>query len=101
MSNKTTVHLTANRYINLQTFCFVALCSNPDDITNGMMTLTGNSVDDTTTYTCNSGFELIGDVTSTCTQEDMNFATFLPAAPVCRREYSLEWLHTFSFVSIT
>ena len=52
------------------------------------MAFTGNSVGDTVTYTCNLGFELIGNVTTTCTQVDANSAVFQPAPPFCRREYS-------------
>ena len=54
-----------------------------------MRTFSGNSVGDTATYTCNQGFELIGDATTTCTAAaDGNSATF-PAVPPpeCRREY--------------
>ena len=54
---------------------------------NGMATFTGNSVGDTVIYTCNSGFELIGSMTATCTQVDVNSKAFSPAAQVCRREY--------------
>ena len=53
-----------------------------------MVTFTGNSVDDTATYTCNSSFELIGDAMTTCTQLDMYSATF-SQAPFCRREYDV------------
>ena len=53
---------------------------------NGTVTFTGNSVGDTATYTCNSGFELIGTATATCTQVDANSAAFLPVPPVCRHE---------------
>ena len=67
--------------------CSVALCPDPADIVNGMVTFTGNSVGDTAIYTCNSGFELIGNTSTTCMQVDMNIATFIAAAPVCRREY--------------
>ena len=65
-----------------------ALCPDPVDINNGVMTFTGNSVNDTATYTCNSGFELIGDATRTCILSlvDVNFAIFSPQAPFCRRE---------------
>ena len=55
-----------------------------------MVTFTGNSVGDTATYTCNSGFELIGDAMATCTAAmDGNSASFQPAAPVCRREFCI------------
>jgi len=64
-----------------------------------MVTFTGNSVGNTATYTCDPDFDLIGGATTTCTQVDVNTAVFLPAPPLCRREYtvdSLEWLHAFS-----
>ena len=67
--------------------CSTALCPDPADIVNGMVALTGNSVGDTATYTCNLNFELIGNASSTCTLIHMNIASFAPAAPVCRREY--------------
>ena len=70
----------------LNKYCSAALCTDPVDIVNGMVTFTGNSIGDTATYTCNSGFELIGDATTTCTQVDANSAVFQPAVPVCRRE---------------
>ena len=68
--------------------CTAALCDNPPEIINGMVTFTGNSVGDTATYTCNLGFEMIGINTATCTQETVNSATYpsIPP-PECRREY--------------
>ena len=65
-----------------------ALCPDPDGIDNGMRTFTGNSVGDTATYTCNSGFELIGDPVTTCTAAmDGNSVTFPSVPPPeCRRE---------------
>ena len=61
-----------------------ALCDDPPEIMNGMVTFTGNSVGDTATYSCDSGFELIGGATTTCTQVNESSATFPP--PECRRE---------------
>ena len=66
-----------------------ALCFDPVTIDNGMVTSTGASVGDTATYTCNLGFELIGDATTTCTQVDANSAAFVPQPPVCRREFCM------------
>ena len=64
-----------------------ALCPDPDGIDNGMRTFTGNSVGDTATYTCNSGFELIGDPVTTCTLVDDDSAEFPSVPPPsCRRE---------------
>ena len=64
-----------------------ALCPDLLDIVNGTVTLTGNSVGDTATYTCDPGFEIDGNTSVMCTQVDVNSAAFFPAAPVCRREY--------------
>ena len=68
------------------------MCPDPADFVNGTVAFTGNSVGDTATYICNSGFELIGNVTATCTQVDMNSAAFLPATPVCKGEYCINIL---------
>ena len=66
----------------------VALCSNPSAPVNGEVTLTGNSTGDIATYTCNPGFELVGDAGATCTQDaGGNNASFAPAAPTCHRTF--------------
>ena len=54
-----------------------------------MVTFTGDSVDDTANYTCDIGFELIGNATTTCTQVNLNSAAFTPAPPFCQREYHM------------
>ena len=77
-----------NIYIYLHESCYAALCPVPGDISNGMVTFTNNSVNGTATYTCDSGFELIGGATMTCKVVDMNSATFQPAPPSCSREYT-------------
>ena len=71
------------------TYCSPALCPDPLDIDSGIVTFTGNSVGDTATYTCDSGFELIGVATTTCTQINANFAAFSPQLPFCSREYCM------------
>ena len=65
-----------------------ALCPDPDGIVNGMVTFTGNSVGDTANYTCDPGFELIGDAMTTCTAAmDGNSASFPSVPPPeCRRK---------------
>ena len=82
----------------IYTSCSAALCLDPPALVNGMRTFTGNSVGDTAAYTCNSGFELIGDITTTCTvAADGNSATF-PAVPPpeCRREYFMNTTRVFA-----
>ncbi len=71
----------------LRNFCSAALCDDPGNIDNGMLTFNGTSIGDMATYTCNSGFEVIGKANTTCTLVDMNSAEFQPA-PSCRREYT-------------
>ena len=53
-----------------------------------MVTFTGNSIDDTATYTCNMGFELVGNATTICTLEEV--ATFSPEPPECRRKLRMQ-----------
>ena len=74
-------------------FFSVALCPDPIDIEYGMVTFTGNAVDDTATYTCDLGFELIGIETTTCTLVDANSAAFQSVPPFCRREYPYTYSH--------
>ena len=69
--------------------CSAALCPDPRNISNGIVTFTNNSVNGTATYSCNSGFELIGEATTTCTVMNMNSATFQPVPPSCRGEHVL------------
>ena len=66
-------------------FC-TALCPDPVDPVNGMVTFSGNSVDNNATYSCNMGFELVGSSTAMCTQVDTNSVEFSPVPPVCRRK---------------
>ena len=70
-------------------YCSAALCPDPVDIDNGMVTFTGNSAGDTATYSCDPGFELIGGATTTCTLVDANLAVFSPQPPFCSREYCM------------
>lgn len=66
------------------------MCPDPIGPANGGVTFTGNSVGDTVTYACDTGFELIGIAVTTCTQAiDGNTASFESAAPTCRRKYAL------------
>ena len=65
--------------------CSAALCDDPVDIDNGTVTFNGNSVGDMATYTCDLGFELIGNTTTICTLVAMDSAEFQLAPPSCRR----------------
>ena len=83
--------------------CSAAVCDDPPSIRNGIVTFTGNSIGDIATYTCNPGFELIGDPTTTCTLAvDGNSATY-PAVPPpeCRRKYFMNITTTVSSVCIS
>lgn len=50
------------------------------------MSSEGDSVGDIATFVCDSGFELVGDGTATCTLTSPTSAEFLPPAPKCRRK---------------
>ena len=66
----------------------IGVCLSPSSPSNGVVTSTGNSVGDTATYTCNTGFELIGQAVATCTQAtDGNSASFSPTQPICLRKF--------------
>ena len=42
------------------------LCEELQNLTNGQVSMTGQSIGSTATYTCDSGYELVGDDTRTC-----------------------------------
>ena len=73
---------------------YPALCLDLVDIEFGMVAFTGNSIGDTATYSCNPGFELIGEATTTCTLVDAYSAILQPAPPFCRREYVMHRVAT-------
>ena len=54
------------------------MCSPPVNLTNGEVSYAGLSEGDTATYSCNAGFELIGEATIICVVTDNNTATFIP-----------------------
>ena len=64
------------------------MCDDPVAIDNGMVTFNDTSIGDMAIYTCDAGFELIGNATTTCTLVDIVRAEFQPAPPSCRREYT-------------
>ena len=80
--------VSVHQLYHLDEFCSAALCPDLPAIVNGMVTISGNSVGDTATYTCDPGFELIGVTTTTCTQVDVNTAVFSTNPPSCTREYT-------------
>ena len=55
------------------------MCLNLVNPANGMVVVTGNSVGDTATYTCDPGFELEGALTRTCQSN----GTWSGIPPVC------------------
>ena len=63
----------------------ILMCDTPDDPENGGVTVSGNDIGSTATYTCDTGYELKGDNEATCTEaDDGNSASFKPAGPpVC------------------
>ena len=45
----------------------VILCGNPPDIDNGMVvSSTGTTFGETATYSCSTGYQLLGSATVTC-----------------------------------
>ena len=65
-------------------FSLEITCPNLADPANGAVMVEGMNPGDTATYTCNSGFELVGADTLTCGSDGM----WSPDLPVCTRELS-------------
>ena len=62
------------------------LCPEPDPIAHGDVSFTAQTVGSIATYTCNSGFKLIGSPIATCTSVDMGPPEFQPEPPTCQRK---------------
>lgn len=80
-------------YVNktnlLKCLCFhLALCRLLTSIPFGTVSQSGREPGDTATYSCNSGFELVGDPTRTCTVVGPGTAMFSGDEPSCRRMLS-------------
>ena len=86
-------------------YYYLALCPYPIAPYYGAVTITGNSAfsGDIATYTCDSGFELIGSAMANCTKSEppppppplrakrrspisLNSAMFSPEPPSCKRK---------------
>ena len=65
-----------------------ALCEDPPEIVSGTVTPTGNSVGDTTTYSCDPGFNVVGTTTLICQQVSTSTAEWMPDPPTCERTSS-------------
>ena len=55
---------------------------------------------DTVTYSCESGFEAIGNVIATCAQIDEDTASFEPDAPMCLRKLAATTITVEMYVTI-
>ena len=55
-------------------------CPSLPDIPNGSVTESGFTTGDTATYSCDEGFELVGESTRECSSD----STWSGEAPVCR-----------------
>ena len=59
-------------------------CADPDAPDNGDVVIGGNDVGDTATYTCDTGYNLVGAAMATCNESaDGESASFTPDPPVC------------------
>ena len=66
---------------------FTAICPEPDNPAFGSVTWTGRSVGSNVTYTCDSGYNLVGSMTGVCELLDVGIADWSAEAPICERTY--------------
>ena len=73
-----------------------ALCDQLTAPQFGSVSLSGVSVGSVATYTCDTGFTLVGDITRDCVQLSPATADWNRDEPTCQREYqSIAELPTF------
>ena len=68
----------------LTSFSIIAFCPVPMNLTNGTVMVNRSSVENTATFFCVPGYELVGDITLTC-GNDRKWNSYLP---VCTRYIS-------------
>ena len=68
---------------------FIALCPELTAPANGNVTVTGQSVGDTATYSCDAGFVLDGNASRTCTMLDPDASDWSLMAPVCISKFNI------------
>ena len=79
------IFVYSSHYIDfLLHFSLEITCPGLENPANGAVTVNGINPRDTATYTCISGYELVGADTLTCGSDGM----WSPEPPVCTRELS-------------
>ena len=67
-------------FVLMPLFLPTAYCLNYTDLKNGRVSLSGVSVGDTATFTCNDGYELVGDSSLICLSD----GSWDSSPPVCQ-----------------
>ena len=91
VSHKITIQLTVELPLTLPMakfilidyqllFNFVVDCGRPPDLANGHFTRNGTFLGDTATYTCDTGYTLVGNATRIC----QNDGTWSDLSAVCQ-----------------
>ena len=78
----------------LMLYLLTAQCPSLSNPSFGSVIVTGLSIGDTATYSCNAGFELVGIAVRTCELVGAGVAAWSGAAPICRRRFSLYVIST-------
>ena len=55
----------------------------------GSVSVTGRSIGDNATYSCDPGFDLVGTAESTCEQVNLGTARWSGIPPICQRKFLL------------
>ena len=66
-----------------------AQCPSLSNPSFGSVTVTGLSIGDTATYSCNAGFDLVGVVVRTCELVEAGIAEWSGSAPICQPRFPL------------
>ena len=99
------LQITFRDVCDILIFCFNKVhCPNFTDVKNGGVILSGVSENDRATFTCNDGYELVGDSSLIC----LSGGTWDSSPPVCqgptgnRSQYDLPFIaHNCVFFGIT
>lgn len=80
--------------------CIKRRCPSPRDIDNGQLDIGGVDFGSSITYSCNSGYHLIGESKSYCELGSTGSMVWNPEAPICE-SVKCQSLHLYPTEDIT
>ena len=80
------IHYCVSNYVTVRIIHFSAVCQELSNPAFGSVTWTDRTIGSNATYTCDSGYTLVGNMIRTCELLDVDTADWSAEAPTCERK---------------